>query len=783
MNLLKIRQLASEGDLSVKTLRYLLDCHCECEHLDYKSALDLDNDYGCACIGKDALAIKNVGGGYIVVGVEDKTWRPLGLTKDLPYDTKTFRDKIRKSTGLDLEVDLINHSQEIDGDEKTFAMILIRAATKQSKLRVPSICKVSFHPNEKWGIRQGDIYIRDGDQTKRLDDEYQLLNLLEELETRYQEDELKRSTSIPSPFAVESGLFRLLPREYETFVGRDEVKINLRDAIEKDPRLWIINLHGPGGVGKSALATWLAYDCYHEKRYEAILHLSAKDLELSSEGGIRHLRPTLISLEDFLDRVLHLFEHGEFCESELLVRKNVVIEILTAYNTLLVLDNMETVGDGRIMQFIRELPPDSRTKVLLTSRRRSSAWEYPIQVTEFNVPEIKEFLEVRTKEMQINFPYNDQRIVEKISEISGGLPLAIQWTLGEFANSKNLDKILNRAVDKDSPLLEFSFRNSWNSLEEFAKQALAVLTIFDSPPSLQEWRTALDWSIDKLEKVINQLIEVTFITERTGSRTGIISYQALPITLMFARNELSKFGDLERIARQNYQSYRDRFELASVESYEYDYLFKRFEARTEIQKRAIILSRMAEGQARSFGYEEAKEYYNQALEIDPTNVYALVSYALFLMELQIYGESLELMDRASKRVTKKTGFYVYFNLAKIYDQIKDRTNRVQYLRKALKYEPNNVVARHSLGVALGRVGNHEEAIEIFDEIIIEELNKQGRPSDSLEIALRTKVISLKRMKEYSKADEAIDEVVENLIIHEKPNDVVSKIEKMRSEDI
>jgi hypothetical protein len=439
MNISKIRQMASNGDLSVSALRYLLECHGECEHLDFKESMELESDHGCACFGKDALAMKNVGGGYIVVGVEDKTWKPVGLRSRLPYDTKKLRDKIRKGTGLDIEADIVHHSVFVDGTEGLFAMILTRAAIKRSKLRVPSICRKSFHSDEAWGIRQGDIYVRDGDQTKRLDDELELQTLLDELEARYQEAELAQANSMPSPFAVESGLYRILPREYETFVGRENYINRLKDAVEQDPRLWIINLHGPGGVGKSALATWLAYEYYRKKKFEAILHLSAKDQELSHEEGIRHLRPTLVSLEDFLDRVLHLFEHGEFCSSNLEKRKEVVVEILTAFRTFLILDNMESVRDGRIMEFVRSLPPKTKTKVLLTSRRRSSEWEYPIEVTEFTSEEIKEFITVRNKEMKLDLPANDPVVIEKISEITGGLPLAIQWTLGEYSKSRNLE--------------------------------------------------------------------------------------------------------------------------------------------------------------------------------------------------------------------------------------------------------------------------------------------------------------------------------------------------------
>ncbi|MCL4396565.1 MAG: hypothetical protein M1482_17470 [Chloroflexi bacterium] len=222
--------------------------------------------------------MKNVGGGYIVVGVEDRTWRPVGLPGNLRLDTKALRDKIRKSTGLDIEADIVHHQTSVDGGSKLFALVMIRATAKMSKLRIPSMCKTSFFPSEKWGIRSGDIYVRIGDQTRRLDDASQLEKLLEDLQSRYQEDDLEQANEIPSPFAVESGLYRLLPREYATFIGREGFKDRIRIAVEGDPRIWIINLHGPGGVGKSALATWLAYAYHGERGFEAILHLSAKDI-------------------------------------------------------------------------------------------------------------------------------------------------------------------------------------------------------------------------------------------------------------------------------------------------------------------------------------------------------------------------------------------------------------------------------------------------------------------------------------------------------------------------
>src|SRR6266849_1368182 len=109
MNLATIERMAREGDLSKDALRYLLSCHGECEWLDYKEHLSLSSDKQLCDFCRDVLALKNMGGGFIVIGVKDGTWEPVGLTGSLSYDTKLLRDQVRKCLGLDLDLDIVVH--------------------------------------------------------------------------------------------------------------------------------------------------------------------------------------------------------------------------------------------------------------------------------------------------------------------------------------------------------------------------------------------------------------------------------------------------------------------------------------------------------------------------------------------------------------------------------------------------------------------------------------------------------------------------------------------------
>jgi len=246
-----------------------------------------------------------------------------------------------------------------------------------------------------------------------------------------------------------------------------------------------------------------------------------------------------------------------------------------------------------------------------------------------------------------------------------------------------------------------------------------------------------------MDRAIASLVEVTFVSERTEQRTARLFTRLFQSRLPLREMNWSKMGELETHARlpasgipkQDATCHRgDKPVFRTC-------LPIRMHRQT-FQKRAIILSRIAEGQARSLGYQAANQYYKQALELEPRSVYTLVSYGLFKMELGNYGEAIALINQATQYCTKKTGYYVYYSLSGY--MIRLVTDRIELgvLGRALDYEPKRTIAQHSLGVAQSQSGNFDEALDIFNGIIREELSRSDGPSESLVYAYRTKIITL-----------------------------------------
>lgn len=740
MNLSVLERMVREGDMSADAMRYLLGCRGECEWLDYKEVLHLEQDKELCDFAKDALGMKNVGGGYIVVGVQDKTWKQLGLPASLPYDSKMLRDKVRHGAGVELEVDVVQHNVQTPGSTGIFALIMVRSSRKRKRRRTPTLTGRDFCAGKPFGVRRGEIYVRRGDSTVRVQSESELEELLDSLECQTDQDALVASGQ-SSPFAVEDGTYRLLEKGFDHFIGRDALRQEVMAAVTRDPRIWIINVHGPGGVGKSALVNWAVYEFYRERTFEGILHLTAKETVLTPAGIMKFSR-SLYSLENLLDHIIDTFQQP--IPSDLDTKKSLATEILSAWSTLLVLDNMETVGDARILTFVQTLPVGTRAKVLMTSRQKTGAWELPLPVAELNVNEVRDFLRIRTVELGINCPH-DSRTAEKVWQASGGLPLAIQWIIGQYRTVGNLGPALDAVGVKDSPVLEFSFGNIWKVLSGDAKAVLAIMTIFGEPPTVQQIAVATTFQVDGIEKALTELAEVTLVTKNTQMSDGRVRHVALPITLSFARHQLDAMGDFEVACRQRFQKFCEQMTLQESELFKFRNRFERFGLDTDNEKRAAILCQRGESEMFVGNVDNADMLFKQARDLAPQSAYVYAMSASYDLARNRVGSALQHAEEACKRANKKTGALCYAIKARVLDVQHDKMGRVTALEKALEFDPEDAVTRHQYGVALSRAGQPEKAISQFTMIIDKE---KGRVPATIQLlmALKTRMINLKRLK-------------------------------------
>jgi hypothetical protein len=123
---------------------------------------------------------------------------------------------------------------------------------------------------------------------------------------------------------------------------------------------------GIGGAGKTALATWAVSRAYDRGDFEFITSITAKDRELTPRG-IRALEPSLTSFETLLDSVLETLGFAEIKAKDIDSKESEVHSLIENSQGLIYVDNLETVSDARIIEFLDTLPVGVRA--IITSRR------------------------------------------------------------------------------------------------------------------------------------------------------------------------------------------------------------------------------------------------------------------------------------------------------------------------------------------------------------------------------------------------------------------------------
>src|SRR5271165_7233608 len=139
------------------TLKTLLARRTELKNLDYKQLMNwasASNDDKCELV-KDILAMMNTqDGGQIIIGVEDKTCDPIGLTEGdfTSFDPTRVNDFVHKFTDPLASCQV----QKLTLDGKKFLIIDVPEFTD-----VPIICKADANSSDnKLILKRGGVYTR-----------------------------------------------------------------------------------------------------------------------------------------------------------------------------------------------------------------------------------------------------------------------------------------------------------------------------------------------------------------------------------------------------------------------------------------------------------------------------------------------------------------------------------------------------------------------------------------------------------------------------------------------
>nr|MBA3469062.1 AAA family ATPase [Herpetosiphonaceae bacterium] len=346
----------------------------------------------------------------------------------------------------------------------------------------------------------------------------------------------------------------LPPRDYGTFVGRQAEFDQIHQLLQPYPRSrhHVITIDGIGGIGKSTLALETAYryrDSYASmpaaERFEAIVWVSAKRLHLSAHG-MHEQHQTFRTLTDLFVAIADVLEHPAINLARADEQRGIVERTLSQQRTLLILDNLETVDDEELLLFVRMVPDP--TKVIVTTRHRIDV-AYPIRLSGMPQADAYQLIEQEAQRKHVTLT---PTIHTELWRRTGGLPLAIVWSIGLMGLGGSVESVLRRLSDGQSDIARFCFEASVSHIRQHdAHWLLMALALFATDASREALGVVAGLADDPFgrDMGLEKLLRLSLINKE-GDR-----FSLLPLTREYALAEGSGYGDWMRAARTRWEQY------------------------------------------------------------------------------------------------------------------------------------------------------------------------------------------------------------------------------------
>ncbi len=509
--------------------------------------------------------------------------------------------------------------------------------------------------------------------------------------------------------------------EYEGgFVGRadDEEKIikMLKSNMHR-----VITIAGAGGVGKSALTLKIVNDIIRDNiiEYDFIVWVSAKENKLSYLG-IEDLEPTLKNYDELLDTILNVvgFDAESYGEDDDKKERD-INDLFDACNrVLLIIDNLETITDERIINFILDSHPN--VNFIITSRRGLGQVERRYDLKELKEKDAIHLFRIICKEKGLQeLQIADESLIRSYVKKVYCYPLAIKWVLGQAALGKDIMCVIDGINEQSSDISKFCFEQVFSELSLEAKSILYALCLDNDavPKGVLKYISNLDDI--SFEDCIHDLLIVSLILpeQKVNKQNGVINsyYSLLPLTRGYVKVELDKNKDIKSQLQDRMVTVETTLEEAERAKVQYRFSLSNFGATTEEEKIASMLAQTAYQKYQAGSYLDAVDTFKKAVDIAPRFASIYRNWAIIESMESHWAEADALMEKASKLNKDDTQIWlVWGNIKRKSDKIKEAYN---YYEKAYKLSPKDNVVLNSYAQAISRLGNYQRADQLYKEAL------------------------------------------------------------------
>lgn len=248
-----------------------------------------------------------------------------------------------------------------------------------------------------------------------------------------------------------------------SFIGRKKEIGEIKEKLFKK-NVHILSILGDGGIGKTAITIKLLYDLLDDEKnpFEVILWVSLKTKELNNYE--------FSEIANAIDNIGAMYEKlNDFIGGQKNDVKQNLVELAKQFNTLLVLDNLETINTEDVRDFLDEFTEYG--KVIITSRIGLGEMEHRYFLQGLSDSDLLQYvntlLDLYNK---TNYLSQEEKVTYTKEELHSN-PLAIKWFIRGLADGQTPQSLLGH---KDN-LINFCMSNVYDKLSIQAKEILNVI--------------------------------------------------------------------------------------------------------------------------------------------------------------------------------------------------------------------------------------------------------------------------------------------------------------------
>ncbi|MDE6408139.1 MAG: ATP-binding protein, partial [Anaeroplasmataceae bacterium] len=492
----------------------------------YKEIFNFTSEREKLEIIKDIDSFANYKGGYIVYGVTNNfDW--VGL------DERS--SKINDIQILDYAKKYISKLFEIKcGEYEINDNIFYLLSVEQNKGSLISFVNDGFYLKKKINgqeerkivFRKNDQYGRIGSSSRPINNDFLFIK--------------RRNNN----YGIVSNLSNI-ERPYVRYIERPNDEARLTEKMNMQ-NIRNIQINGLGGIGKTSFVRDFCDKILDNRvvlndKIDFIVWITGKMTLFLPSGETKIIRDVEISYEEILQKIAEVFEISDYDYSEL---ENKIIEIMSIYETLIVFDNMETINDKKIIDFLIKVPHKSR--LIFTTRENMVDLQYArIDLDGFRKEQFVEYFSMQIKYFDSKNIFDLKMIdpyINTFYSLVQGSPIMtnmIAYKIGQGSDINYLIRQLSKKCNDSSPYdhaMEFCFEEVFNTLDTLEKRILFILSISDSNEdtfSIPDLIHCTDSDENVIAEKMQKLYGLSFCNMKNGQ------YSSPNLVKLFANKNLS----------------------------------------------------------------------------------------------------------------------------------------------------------------------------------------------------------------------------------------------------